>query len=71
VPLRAKKIRGNYPNPGAPGIEKEKSRKLLKRDAEKIQAKPRKDISQKKKRNDDSKPRKEGTQGIIKKLAAK
>ena len=43
----------------------------MKRDAEKIQAKPRKDIAQKKKRDDDSKPKKEGTQGNIKKLAAK
>ncbi len=51
--------------------EKEKTKKLLKRDAENIQAKQRKDIAQKKKRNNDSKPKKESTQGIIKKLAAK
>ena len=59
--------------------EKEKSKKLLTRDAEKllksnaekIQAKQRKDIAQKKKQNDDSKPKKEGTQGKIKKMLAK
>ncbi|GAJ24802.1 unnamed protein product, partial [marine sediment metagenome] len=51
--------------------EKEKSKKLLNRDAKKIQAKPGKDIAQKKKRNDDSKPKKKGTQGNIKKLTAK
>jgi len=59
--------------------EKEKSKKLLtrdaekllKRDTEKIQAKQKKDIAQKKKQKDDSKPKKEGTQGKIKKMLAK
>jgi len=68
---QVEKIRGNCPNPGAPGTKKEKSKKLLKRDAEKIQAKPGKDIAQKKKRNDDSKPKTKDTQGKIKKLTAK
>jgi hypothetical protein len=59
--------------------EKEKSKKLLtrdaekllKRDTEKIQAKQKKDMAQKKKQKDDSKPKKEGTQGKIKKMLAK
>jgi len=51
--------------------EKEKSEKLLKNNAEKIQAKQKKYIAQTKKRNDDIKPKKEGNQGTIKKQAAK
>jgi len=51
--------------------EKGKSKKLFKSDAEKIQAKQGKEIAQKKKQNIVSKPKKEGTQGNIKKLSAK
>ena len=51
--------------------EKEKSKKLLKSYTEKIEAKQKKDMAQKTKRNGDSKPKKEGTQGNIKKLSAK
>jgi hypothetical protein len=51
--------------------EKEKSKKLLKNDTKKIEAKQKKNMTQKTKRNGDSKPKKEGTQGNIKKLSAK
>ncbi len=51
--------------------EKEKSKKLLKRDTENIKAKLKKDMAQKTKRNGNSKPKKEGTQGNIKKLSTK
>ena len=51
--------------------EKEKSKKLLKRDTENIKTKQKKDMAQKTKRNGNSKPKKEGTQGNIKKLSTK
>jgi hypothetical protein len=51
--------------------EKEKFKKLLKSDTKNIVAKQKKDMAQKTKRNGDSKPKKEGTQGNIKKLSAK
>lgn len=51
--------------------EKGKSKKLLKRNTENIKAKQKKNMAQKTKRNGYSKPKKEGTQGNIKKLSAK
>ncbi len=51
--------------------EKEKSKKLSKQISEKIQAKQKKSIEQKKKSNGNSKPKKEVTQGKIKKPAVK
>lgn len=51
--------------------EKEKSKKLSKQYSEKIQAKQKKSIEQKKKSNGISKPKKEVTQGKIKKPAVK
>jgi hypothetical protein len=51
--------------------EKEKSKKLLKSDTENIKAKQKKDMPQKTKINGDSKSKKEGTPGNIKKLPAK
>jgi len=51
--------------------EKEKSKKLLKSDTKKIEAKQKKNMTQKTKRNGDGKPKKKGTQGNTKKLSAK